>query len=73
MATFGARWISQIVGNLSDSSIRKNIEMAPQVLNPAIGFTSFNLRPFDIPVATPSTSVGLICELALYPYHRSKY
>lgn len=61
-ASFGSKWISEVAKNMSNPSIRKNIAIAPQVLNPAIGFTTYNLRPFDIPVATPSTSVGLICR-----------
>jgi hypothetical protein len=32
----------------------------PQAINPAIGFSLYNLRPFNPAVATPAVSIGLI-------------
>lgn len=55
---FGARWTQEVLRN---SSIRlTNLEAAPQALSPAIGFSIFNLRPFDPPVTVPAVTIGLI-------------
>lgn len=37
-----------------------NLRSSPQAISPAIGFSTFDLRPFWPPVATPSVSIGLI-------------
>ncbi|PMD49468.1 uncharacterized protein K444DRAFT_658023 [Hyaloscypha bicolor E] len=37
-----------------------NIQAAPQAVDPAIGFSTFNLRPFYPPVAIPAITIGLI-------------
>ena len=57
-AQFGAQWTQQI---LDDSSVPvANLQAAPQALSPAIGFSIFNLRPFDPPVTLPAVTIGLI-------------
>lgn len=57
-AEFGQQWIANV---LSDSSYSSNTyQNAPQALNPAIGTSMFNLRPFGPPTATPAVSIGLI-------------
>ena len=43
-----------------DASVLANIAAAPQVVSPAVGFSIYNLRPFNPPVATPAISIGLI-------------
>lgn len=60
-AMFGRMWASQVLQMTSTTpSILTNIRAAPQALNPAIGFSTFNLRPFSPPVTTPAISIGLI-------------
>jgi hypothetical protein len=57
-ARFGQQWIAQV---LSDNSLgAATYSNAPQALNPAIGASTFNLRPFSLPQATPAVSIGLI-------------
>ncbi|KAL7272740.1 hypothetical protein RUND412_004440 [Rhizina undulata] len=57
---FGDLWIPQVVANMTNATIRQNVAVAPQVLNPAIDFSVFNLVAFDLPVETPAVTVGLI-------------
>ncbi len=57
-AQFGARWTQQVLRN--NSIPNNNLEAAPQALSPAIGFSIFNLRPFDPPVTVPAVTIGLI-------------
>jgi len=57
-AKFGQQWISQVLSNSSLDSA--TYSRAPQALNPAIGASTFNLRPFAPPQATPAVSIGLI-------------
>ena len=60
-AQFGKTWARQTLQRAaSDPSILANIQAAPQAVSPAIGFSTFNLRPFFPPVATPAISIGLI-------------
>ena len=55
---FGTEWTRSVFQNssLHSSSYTKS----PQALSPAIGFSIFNLRPFDPPAAIPSVTIGLI-------------
>jgi hypothetical protein len=53
---FGPRWIEMIT--MKGPTNLSNIP--PQALNPAIGFTEIDLRPFGPAVATPAVSIGLI-------------
>ena len=55
-ASFGHQWTASVLAN---DTIR-NYTLSPQALSPAIGFSIFNLRPFDPPVAIPAVSIGLI-------------
>ncbi|KAB8297628.1 hypothetical protein EYC80_001436 [Monilinia laxa] len=58
---FGEQWSSQVLEQAAtNTSIMTNIRNSPQVISPAIGFSTFNLRPFSPPVATPAVSIGLI-------------
>jgi hypothetical protein len=59
--SFGRAWASQVLSRVSNTpSILTNIQSAPQALSPAIGFSTFNLRPFFPPTATPTITIGLI-------------
>lgn len=53
---FGRDWTASVLANASLSKYANS----PQALSPAIGFSVFNLRPFDPPVAIPAVSIGLI-------------
>lgn len=55
---FGQMWNSKVLANTSIP--RTNLQRVPQALNPAIGFSHFNLRPFGPPQAVPAVSIGLI-------------
>lgn len=58
---FGQQWASQVLDQAAtDDSIMTNIRNTPQAVSPAIGFSTFNLRPFTPPVSTPAVSIGLI-------------
>ena len=55
---FGRHWTSQVLTNSTYDPY--TYSTCPQALSPAIGFSIFNLRPFDPPVAIPAVSIGLI-------------
>ena len=57
-STFGSLWAQSIMQNTSIS--RANIALAPQAVSPAIGFTTYDLRPFGPANVTPAVSIGLI-------------
>lgn len=59
-AMFGQMWAGMVFKNGLTSAVTANIQAAPQAINPAIGFSTFNLRPFYPPVVTPAVTVGLI-------------
>ncbi|KAH8689989.1 hypothetical protein BGW36DRAFT_65953 [Talaromyces proteolyticus] len=56
LSHFGAQWASMLDRNSST----QNVFRTPQAVNPAIGFSFIDLRPFNPPTATPSISIGLI-------------
>ena len=55
---FSASWTKSLMQN--DTIPRTNLVAAPQALSPAIGFTTFDLRPFGPANVTPAVSIGLI-------------
>lgn len=55
LAEFGPRWAREVV-----SSTTNLTSVPPQAINPAIGFTNVDLRPFAPAVATPAVTIGLI-------------
>ena len=55
---FGSMWASQVLSNTSLS--RATLARVPQAISPAIGFSTYNLRPFFPYTATPAVSIGLI-------------
>ena len=60
-SSFGQMWAGQVLSRAStDASVLANIQAAPQALSPAIGFSTFNLRPFFPETATPAITIGLI-------------
>ncbi|TGO33347.1 hypothetical protein BHYA_0251g00140 [Botrytis hyacinthi] len=60
-AMFGQQWAAQVADQAAaNPAILTNIRNSPQAISPAIGFSTFNLRPFTPPVATPAVSIGLI-------------
>ncbi|KAJ5773664.1 hypothetical protein N7457_008560 [Penicillium paradoxum] len=55
LAEFGPQWARQLVSSTTNLSL-----VPPQAINPGIGFTNIDLRPFGPAVATPAVTVGLI-------------
>ncbi|PBK93574.1 hypothetical protein ARMGADRAFT_928902 [Armillaria gallica] len=62
--TFAQSFLQQIASS-SPNGLVSISTTAPQVLTGPIGYTLNNLRPFDIPVASAVTFVGLIYVLVL--------
>jgi hypothetical protein len=58
----GERWARVVLQNASDPTALANIQAVPQAVNPAIGFSEFNLRPFFPYTGIPAVSIGLICK-----------
>ncbi|KAH7395166.1 hypothetical protein DE146DRAFT_678941 [Phaeosphaeria sp. MPI-PUGE-AT-0046c] len=56
----GERWARMVLENASDASALANMQAVPQAINPAIGFSEFNLRPFYPHTSIPAVSIGLI-------------
>ena len=55
---FGEQWIRQVLSN--NALDPATYQRAPQALSPAIGVSTYNLRPFGPPQATPAVTIGLI-------------
>ncbi|KIW10834.1 hypothetical protein PV08_10133 [Exophiala spinifera] len=55
---FAEQWIPSILSNSSLSST--TYSRSPQALNPAIGFSTVDLRPFEPYQVTPAVTIGLI-------------
>ncbi|EED14347.1 conserved hypothetical protein [Talaromyces stipitatus ATCC 10500] len=53
---FGEEWSSILAKNAST----QNVFRTPQAVNPGIGFSFIDLRPFTPPTGTPAISIGLI-------------
>lgn len=62
-AMFGPQWASRVLTNASLDA--RTYGQCPQALSPGIGFSTFNLRPFDPATATPAVSIGLIYLIIL--------
>ncbi|KAF2703339.1 hypothetical protein K504DRAFT_182703 [Pleomassaria siparia CBS 279.74] len=56
----GKEWAKMVLQNASNPTTLANMQAAPQAINPAIGFSEFNLRPFFPYTAIPAVSIGLI-------------
>lgn len=60
---FGQQWARQVLTSTTyDPATYSN---APQAISPAIGFSTYNLRPFAPPAATPAVTIGLIYLIIL--------
>ncbi|KAF2873467.1 hypothetical protein BDV95DRAFT_489965 [Massariosphaeria phaeospora] len=59
-STVGTLWAQNILQNASNPTTLANIQAVPQALNPAIGFSHFNLRPMYPYTTLPAVSIGLI-------------
>lgn len=78
---FGEMWAGQVLSRAAnDATLLANLQAVPQALNPAIGFSTYNLRPFYPPVATPAITIGLIYliiiaffSFAFYMPHHIKF
>ncbi|KAI4113070.1 MAG: hypothetical protein LQ345_005879, partial [Seirophora villosa] len=68
---FGQMWAGMVWQNTSIP--RENLQRVPQALNPAIGFSQFNLRPFRPAVMTPAVTIGLIYLIILSFFSFSFY
>ncbi|KAL9061027.1 MAG: hypothetical protein Q9206_000741 [Seirophora lacunosa] len=68
---FGQMWTGMVLQNTSIP--RENLQRVPQALNPAIGFSQFNLRPFRPAVMTPAVTIGLIYLIILSFFSFSFY
>ncbi|KAL0572094.1 hypothetical protein V5O48_009872 [Marasmius crinis-equi] len=62
---FALQFARQVLANSTSSSLQNLFSNAPQVVTRPIGYTIVNLRPFDVPVASAITFVGLIYLLIL--------
>jgi hypothetical protein len=56
VSNFGIEWATILSRNASTQDVFRT----PQAVNPAVGFSLIDLRPFTPPVAVPSVSIGLI-------------
>lgn len=73
-AQFGKTWAQQTIQRAASTpSILTNIQTAPQAISPAIGFSTFNLRPFFPIVATPAITIGLIYLIIISFFSYSFY
>ena len=57
LADFGPQWARQLVAQSSSNDLTK---IPPQAINPGIGFSNVDLRPFTPNVAAPAVTIGLI-------------
>ncbi|GFF54261.1 hypothetical protein IFM58399_09783 [Aspergillus lentulus] len=61
MSEFGPRWTQELASQqLANSRDLIQAQVPPQAVNPGIGFTTIDLRPFRPAAAMPSVTVGLI-------------
>ena len=55
---FGASWTTSLMQNSTIS--RASLAAVPQAVSPAVGFTTFDLRPYGPATVTPALSIGFI-------------
>lgn len=60
---FGQMWAGMVMKNTTIP--RQTLQVSPQALSPAIGFSTFNLRPFGPAKAIPTVNIGLIYLIIL--------
>lgn len=59
LAAFGPQWARELLTTAQATHLDLS-SIPPQAINPAIGFTTIDLRPFTPAVAAPAVSIGLI-------------
>jgi len=64
IASISTAWTREVMRNLTVSTVA-SIKASPQILSPAVGFETVNLRPFGPPTVTPAITVGLIYLIIL--------
>ena len=64
IASISTAWTREVMRNLTASTVA-SIKASPQILSPAVGFETVNLRPFGPPTVTPAITVGLIYLIIL--------
>ncbi|KAJ5885402.1 hypothetical protein N7495_009912, partial [Penicillium taxi] len=60
MNSFGPSWVAELVKNSTDLS-----NVPPQAINPAIGMSTIDLRPFAPAITAPAVTIGLIYLIIL--------
>ena len=67
-------WTRQVLSQIpSNPNILDNLRTTPQAISSAIGFSTYNLRPFQPPVETPTISIGLIYLIVIAFFSFSFY
>ncbi len=68
ISTIGQMWAKMVLQDLnaSDPTALANLQNVPQAISPAVGVSTFNLRPFEPAVVTPAVTVGLICKECIH-------
>lgn len=56
----GRAWAQIALNDASNPATLRNIQAVPQAINPAIGFSQYNLRPLYPYTGIPAVSIGLI-------------
>jgi hypothetical protein len=64
----GQMWAQMVLQNASNAAALTNIQAVPHAVNPAIGFSEFNLRPFYPYTGIPAVSIGLICKSCIFAH-----
>lgn len=59
LASFGPQWTREVVATAKDLDLDLS-NIPAQAINPGIGFTTIDLRPFTPAVAAPAVTIGLI-------------
>ena len=56
----GSAWTRRVMSNITADTNTTALALVSQALSPAIGFTTYDLRPFRPVETTPAVTVGLI-------------
>jgi len=60
----GQQWAATALREASaNPTVLANLQLVPQAISPAVGFSMFNLRPFYPYQTIPAVTIGLICKL----------
>ena len=73
-STVGEQWAKTVLQNATgNNAVIESAANVPQALNPAIGFSEYDLRPFYPYTAVPAVSIGLIYLIILSFFSFSFY